>query len=80
MEGFAEAEGFGEVVSENYAWSREWTSTDYVGMLQTQSDHCMLPDGPRKALLRRVEQVIDAAGGSHNVKYVTSLLMARRVG
>lgn len=75
---FSEAENFGQVVYESHPWSRELSTAAYVGMLQTQSDHCMLPEAQLEALLERVGRVIDESGGSRVVRYVTSLLMAQR--
>ena len=79
-EDFAEAEGFGQLLSEGFPWSREWSAQDYVEMLQTQSDHAMLPAAQREALLARVGETIEEHGGSCTVHYVARLLTARRSG
>lgn len=76
---FANASGFGTLVREQLPWGREWRTADYLEMMQTQSDHRMLPADQLAALLARLEQIIDAAGGSIVVNYLTTLLMARRV-
>jgi SAM-dependent methyltransferase len=77
-EDFAQAVGFGELVSCDIPWSRRWSATDYIAMLRTQSNHAMLPERELAALLSRIEAIIERSGGFISVQYVARLLMARR--
>ncbi len=44
-------------------------------MLATHSDHHLLPDEQRDALMRAVGKVIDDAGGTITMRYECVLLM-----
>jgi len=75
---FAAAEEFSGFVCEAFPWSRNFSASEYVGLLCTQSDHAMLPAPIREALLGRIEASILDAGGYYGVNYVAHLLMATR--
>ena len=51
----------------------------YVALIGTHSDHIVLEDGKRHALLAAVADAIDAAGGTLTVPYTTHLSLARAV-
>jgi SAM-dependent methyltransferase len=73
----ASAGGFATPERRTYAWSCEYTRDEYVSLIQTHSDHILLPDAQRCALLDAVGAVIEAAGGWITVPYSTSLWLAR---
>jgi SAM-dependent methyltransferase len=73
----AAAGGFSAPESRSYAWPSEYTTDEYVSLIQTHSDHIVLPDDRRAALLAAVASVIDSAGGRITIPYVTRLWLAR---
>lgn len=75
---FAAASQFGELRQRSYAWRTEYSAADYVDLMQTQSNHRLLPASEREALLERIHAAIEDAGGSLPVPYVAHLIMARR--
>jgi hypothetical protein len=60
------------------AWSESFSSSRYVELLSTHSDHRILPEARREALFDAVAGLVDAAGGI-TVEYSTELYLARRV-
>jgi SAM-dependent methyltransferase len=60
-----------------YEWARDYTTEQYIELLQTHSDHILLPPAQRAALLDGVAAVIDAHGGAFGVPYSTRLCLAR---
>jgi SAM-dependent methyltransferase len=63
----------------DYDWAYSYTSDEYVGLIQTHSDHIMLPGAQRLALLDAVRRAIDDAGGQFELDYRTYLWLARLV-
>lgn len=62
-----------------HVWSRPYTATEYVQMLNTHSDHQLLPADRRERLLGRIQALIDAKYGGAVVKdYATVLQIARK--
>jgi trans-aconitate methyltransferase len=62
-----------------YAWTHTYTTDEYVRLLQTHSDHILLPDASREALLDAVRAAIDGAGGTFELPHRTHLWLARRM-
>lgn len=71
------ASGLEAPEARSYVWSHEYTSGEYVTLLQTHSDHIVLPAQTRGALLDAVGAVIDDHGGTFTLEYVTALWLAR---
>jgi SAM-dependent methyltransferase len=71
------ATGFESAESRSYSWHEEYTTNDYVRLLQTHSDHIVLGAEQRAALLAAVAEVIDRHSGSFTLEYVTALWLAR---
>jgi SAM-dependent methyltransferase len=63
----------------SYEFGAAYSTTQYVELLQTHSDHIVLEPSQRRALLDAVAAVIDAAGGLLELTYVTRLCLARAV-
>jgi SAM-dependent methyltransferase len=61
-----------------YPWSIEYTTEAYLVLLQTHSDHQILPPDRLEPLLTAVGQVIEEHGGTINIPYETHLYVARR--
>jgi SAM-dependent methyltransferase len=71
------APGFGEPQIRLYNWVQEYSTDQYVRLLQTHSDHILLEPQRRDALLDAVAGVIDRHGGTLELEYVTLLCLAR---
>jgi SAM-dependent methyltransferase len=69
---------FGTVVMARYPWSTVYTAADYMGLMETQSPHRLLPREQRAALLEAIHDAITDHGGSITVNYVLSLWLAKR--
>jgi SAM-dependent methyltransferase len=70
---------FGACELRAHEWTREYSRDGYLTLLQTHSDHIVLDEDRRAALLDSLGAVIDAAGGRFTLPYVTYLMLARRV-
>jgi hypothetical protein len=73
------AHGFEPEPVRNYDWRCPYTSDEYIRLIQTHSDHIMLPDPQRTALFGAIRRVIDDAGGQFELDYRTYLWLARRI-
>jgi SAM-dependent methyltransferase len=69
---------FGPATERSYRWSKTYSMPEYLQLLQTQSDHRMLPDPERDSLLTGVAEVIGRAGGRLTMDYLSRLYLARR--
>ncbi len=79
LEAFSAYPGFGAPRSRRYEWQEIYSSTVWVAMLRTHSDHALLEADQREELLRRVGDVIDELGGSLSLDYTTYLIEATRL-
>ena len=70
------AAGFDQPAVRHYNWPREYSTEQYVGLLQTHSDHIVLEHDRRQALLEAVAAVIDRDGGRLQVSYDVVLCLA----
>jgi SAM-dependent methyltransferase len=61
----------------SYRWTCEYSTEQYVRLLQTHSDHIVLDDGQQESLLGEVTAVLDDHGGGLEVIYLTWLCLAR---
>lgn len=73
----AAAPGLAQAEVRSYRWQCEYSSAEYVSLLQTHSDHILLETDRREALLDGVAAVIDRHGGALAIEYVTRLCLAR---
>jgi SAM-dependent methyltransferase len=76
---FSAATDFAPAECREYSWRAEYTAADYVDLLQTHSDHRVLPSAQLAALMDGIRAAIDAAGGTHGIDYVAVLCMAHRL-
>jgi len=67
---------FASVELRRYPWERAYTADEYVHLVQTYSDHVVLPAAKRAALVSAVGATIDAAGGHLVARYVTLAVVA----
>ena len=68
---------FDELHISRFLWSATYDSTRYLALLDTYSDHRLLPATTRTALFAAVGSVIDHAGGAMVVPYETALFTAQ---
>jgi SAM-dependent methyltransferase len=73
------ATGFGGLQLRAYRWPCEYTTEQYLEVIQTHSDHIVLGTERLGRLLDAVAAVIEGAGGRFELQYVTLLLLARAV-
>ncbi len=67
---------FGPVVVRQFPWSARYDTRQYLGLLNTYSDHLALPEATRASLFEGVAQVIERHGGSIERPYVAVLYVA----
>jgi SAM-dependent methyltransferase len=67
--------GFRLSEQREFGWDLDYTSREYTDMLSTHSDHHLLPDEQRDALMQAVGTVIDDAGGTITLRYECVLIM-----
>jgi SAM-dependent methyltransferase len=73
------ASGFGDVEIEAYPWQQEYQAPDFLDLLRTHSDHCVLDPGGLDRLVEEMGRAIEAGGGTVLLHYVTGLYLARRL-
>ena len=61
-----------------WEWERTLATADYLELMTTHSNHRLLPEHERAALLAALGQTIDAAGGRITESYTTTLWLAQR--
>jgi hypothetical protein len=69
--------GFTDPQVRSYDWSAEYTTAEYLELMQTHSDHILLAEGELAALLEAVAEVLEAGGGRLRLEYVATLGLAR---
>jgi ubiquinone/menaquinone biosynthesis C-methylase UbiE len=70
---------FEEVVVRTYPWSARYKTKDYLGLLNTYSDHLRLSDQRRSVLFEEIAEVIEQHGGHIEKPYLAVLFMARKL-
>jgi ubiquinone/menaquinone biosynthesis C-methylase UbiE len=76
--GWFDASGrFESVVHKRYDWMWRHTAASFVDFARTRSDHQMLPEAVREALLADVKGAIVKNAGAFDWPYETHLYMAR---
>jgi len=75
----ASCEGFSGALVREHHWSRKYSTTAYLELLQTHQDHILLEPAQQQLLLSGLSRVIDGAGGDIKVDFLTRLCIARRL-
>jgi SAM-dependent methyltransferase len=75
---FERAPAFEPAQCREYAWSEQCATAAYLELLQTHSDHRLLPKQRLEPLLCAIGAAIDADGGSLELEYACVLCWARR--
>jgi SAM-dependent methyltransferase len=70
---------FGPVTIRRFPWSKTYQAKEYIGLLNTYSDHLRLSEQTRRRLFEGIAGVIDSQGGSVRKKYVTFLYVATKL-
>jgi len=70
---------FGKVVTKKYPWSVRYSTSEYLGLLNTYSDHLRLSEQRRSELLREIAAVIDQNGGYLERPYLAVVYIASRI-
>ncbi|MGQ0466777.1 MAG: class I SAM-dependent methyltransferase [Sporichthyaceae bacterium] len=74
------ADGFGEWTYRHWQWRQEYGAQEYAELLDTHSDHALLPPVQRELLVDAVARVIDdVGGGTLTYPYRTFLGFAQRL-
>jgi SAM-dependent methyltransferase len=68
---------FEAAVHKHYAWTWKHTSASFADFARTRSDHQMLPEAVREALLAELRDAIAEYGDAFDWPYETHLYMAR---
>jgi SAM-dependent methyltransferase len=69
---------FGPVTILRFPWSATYTTRQYLGLLNTYSDHLRQPEGTRQKLFSGIAALIDKNGGTLDRPYVTAGFLARK--
>jgi ubiquinone/menaquinone biosynthesis C-methylase UbiE len=69
---------FEKVVVRQYPWTARYSTKEYLGLLNTYSDHLRLPDDKRSALFTGIAEVIMRNGGFVDRPYLAVVYMAQR--
>jgi len=69
---------FGPVQVKKFPWSACYDTRQYLGLLNTYSDHLALPEATRASLFEGVAEVIERHGGSIERPYVAVLYVAAK--
>jgi len=69
---------FKKVVVRTYPWSTRYETKEYLGLLNTYSDHLRLSEQRRKALFEGIAESIERHGGYIEKPYLAVLYIAQR--
>ncbi len=70
---------FEEARIRSYPWTRRYSRSDYLGLLETHSDHALLAESSRNNLFAELSEIIASLGGEVDVSYQSTLFVARRI-
>ena len=73
-----EDDRFENVTVKTYPWVVSYGTKDYLGLLNTYSDHLRLSGQRRQALFTKIAGLIEQHGGEIERPYLAALYMARR--
>ncbi len=75
---FLESPYFEKVVIKKYSWSARYSTNDYLGLLNTYSDHLRLSVHKRKKLLKDIGDAIERNRGFIEKPYIAVLFIAQK--
>jgi SAM-dependent methyltransferase len=69
---------FKSVVVRRYPWSTRYETKEYLGLLNTYSDHLRLSESRRRVLFEEIAETIERHGGFFERPYLAVVYMAQR--
>lgn len=70
---------FNSVVVRTYPWTKTYTTSEYLQLLNTYSDHRALPEENRRGLYQAIANLIESHyGGKVERPYLTELFMGKK--
>jgi ubiquinone/menaquinone biosynthesis C-methylase UbiE len=70
---------FASIAVERFPWSAQYDARQYIGLLNTYSDHLRLSERTRRHFFEGVSEVIRRHGGSIAKPYLAVLYVAKRI-
>jgi SAM-dependent methyltransferase len=67
---------FGPVHVGRFPWTASYTTRDYLALLDTYSDHAVLPDDQRRSLYAQISDAVERHGGRVEIPYVAIAFLA----
>lgn len=74
---FSNSGCFESVVARRYPWSHHYDTSDYLGLMETHSDHRLLPAEQRQQLHAAIARALEDSGGGIEVFYEANLYIAK---
>jgi hypothetical protein len=68
---------FETVIARPYPWSYHYDTSDYLGLMETHSDHRLLPAEQRERLHEAIARALERSGGGIEVSYEANLYVAK---
>lgn len=69
---------FEKVLVRKFPWSARYETDQYLGLLNTYSDHLRIPEQRRAELYREIAEVIERNGGSIEKQYLAVAYIAQK--
>lgn len=69
---------FNKLRVEQFAWSRWYNVQDYLALLDTHSDHRLLPAANKRALFDAIADILSRHGGGISKPYIAVLYLAQQ--
>lgn len=70
---------FNNITVHRFPWTRSYQTREYLGLLNTYSDHLRLDETTRQRLFRAIARVLDNQGGTIIKKYISVLYTAKKL-
>jgi SAM-dependent methyltransferase len=71
--------GFGEPEQRRYPWEQTYTRDAWLDQLPTSGFFAQIPPDTAKAVMERIGDAVDAAGGAFTMRYTTVVVTAERI-
>ena len=75
---FLSSRQFKKPVVKRYSWSAKYSSTEYLDLLRTYTDHQTLPETTKSNLLDGIADEIEKLGGQVEIPYTSALFVAEK--
>ncbi|HIF97849.1 MAG TPA: hypothetical protein EYQ54_12625 [Myxococcales bacterium] len=74
---FSDSGCFGTAAARRYPWSYHYDTSEYMGLMETHSDHRLLPAEQRERLHDAMARALERFGGGIKVSYEANLYLAK---